>query len=128
MPGLDGAPYTLTRRPSRSGATTFSTEVFDNEVVPSALASISPILRVANEIESERPRVAYLCMLSSMFSSIWHGFAWKTCAAIRTSIIFYYLLHNLLHLMCIVLFISKFVVVKSYRKLSESLKLVCCLL
>ncbi|KAG2399383.1 Callose synthase [Vigna angularis] len=61
MPGLDGAPYTLTRRPSRSGATTFSTEVFDNEVVPSALASISPILRVANEIESERPRVAYLC-------------------------------------------------------------------
>ncbi|KAF7840108.1 callose synthase 5-like [Senna tora] len=52
---------TLTRRPSRSAATTFSTEVFDNEVVPSSLASISPILRVANEIESERPRVAYLC-------------------------------------------------------------------
>jgi len=66
MPGLDAAPNTLTRRPSRSAATTFSAEVFDNEVVPSALASISPILRVANEIESERPRVAYLCMLSSM--------------------------------------------------------------
>ena len=49
------------RRPSRSAATTFSMEVFDNEVVPSALASISPILRVANEIEHERPRVAYLC-------------------------------------------------------------------
>ncbi|KAL9313852.1 hypothetical protein ACSQ67_019304 [Phaseolus vulgaris] len=61
MPGLDAAPNTLTRRPSRSAATTFSAEVFDNEVVPSALASISPILRVANEIESERPRVAYLC-------------------------------------------------------------------
>ncbi|KHN31144.1 Callose synthase 5 [Glycine soja] len=55
------APHTLTRRPSRSAATTFSTEVFDNDVVPSSLASISPILRVANEIESERPRVAYLC-------------------------------------------------------------------
>ncbi|CAJ1974879.1 unnamed protein product [Sphenostylis stenocarpa] len=61
MSSLDGAPPTLTRRPSRSAATTFSTEVFDNEVVPSSLASISPILRVANEIESERPRVAYLC-------------------------------------------------------------------
>ncbi|KAK7353644.1 hypothetical protein VNO80_19095 [Phaseolus coccineus] len=61
MPGLDAAPSTLTRRPSRSAATTFSAEVFDNEVVPSALASISPILRVANEIESERPRVAFLC-------------------------------------------------------------------
>ncbi|KAI9074796.1 hypothetical protein K1719_043220 [Acacia pycnantha] len=55
------APHSLTRRPSRSAATTFSAEVFDNEVVPSSLASIAPILRVANEIESERPRVAYLC-------------------------------------------------------------------
>ncbi|OIW00473.1 hypothetical protein TanjilG_05823 [Lupinus angustifolius] len=53
---------TLMRRPSRSAATTtVSMEVFDNEVVPSSLASISPILRVAKEIESERPRVAYLC-------------------------------------------------------------------
>ncbi|XP_043804550.1 callose synthase 5 [Manihot esculenta] len=51
----------LTRRPSRSAATTFSTEVFDNEVVPSSLGSIAPILRIANEIENERPRVAYLC-------------------------------------------------------------------
>nr|KYP67853.1 Callose synthase 5 [Cajanus cajan] len=41
--------------------TTFSMEVFDNEVVPSSLATISPILRVANEIETERPRVSYLC-------------------------------------------------------------------
>ncbi|KAK7282334.1 hypothetical protein RIF29_11015 [Crotalaria pallida] len=63
MSNLDAAaPPTLVRRPSRSAAmTTFSTEVFDNDVVPSSLASISPILRVANEIESERPRVAYLC-------------------------------------------------------------------
>ncbi|XP_057416061.1 callose synthase 5-like [Lotus japonicus] len=52
----------LTRRPSRSAATTtVSMEVFGNEVVPSSLATISPILRVANEIETERPRVAYLC-------------------------------------------------------------------
>uniref|UniRef100_M8B5E0 1,3-beta-glucan synthase n=1 Tax=Aegilops tauschii TaxID=37682 RepID=M8B5E0_AEGTA len=39
----------------------FSMEVFDNEVVPSSLSSIAPILRVAAEIEHERPRVAYLC-------------------------------------------------------------------
>ncbi|XP_071914345.1 callose synthase 5 [Coffea arabica] len=52
----------LTRRPSRSAAmTTFSMEVFDTEVVPSSLQSIAPILRVATEIEQERPRVAYLC-------------------------------------------------------------------
>ncbi|MED6139958.1 Callose synthase 5 [Stylosanthes scabra] len=62
MSQLDGVmPSTLVRRGSRSASTTFSMEVFDNEVVPSSLASISPILRVANEIESERPRVAYLC-------------------------------------------------------------------
>ncbi|KAK7247578.1 hypothetical protein RIF29_42463 [Crotalaria pallida] len=53
---------TLLRRPSRSATTTtVSMEVFDNEVVPSSLATISPILRVAKEIENERPRVAYLC-------------------------------------------------------------------
>lgn len=49
-------------QPSRSAATTtFSMEVFDNEVVPSSLQSIAPILRVATEIQNERPRVAYLC-------------------------------------------------------------------
>ncbi|EPS63966.1 hypothetical protein M569_10816, partial [Genlisea aurea] len=53
---------TLMRRASRSAATTtFSLEVFDNEVVPSSLQSIAPILRVAAEIQNERPRVAYLC-------------------------------------------------------------------
>ncbi|XP_065866870.1 callose synthase 5-like [Euphorbia lathyris] len=62
MSALDSGQNTLTRRPSRSAATTtFSTEVFDNEVVPSSLGSIVPILRIANEIEQERPRVAYLC-------------------------------------------------------------------
>lgn len=36
-------------------------EVFDNEVVPSSLQQIAPILRVATEIQQDRPRVAYLC-------------------------------------------------------------------
>ncbi|KAH9320865.1 hypothetical protein KI387_015504, partial [Taxus chinensis] len=44
-----------------SNSPTFSSEVFDTEVVPSTLGSIAPILQVAREIESERPRVAYLC-------------------------------------------------------------------
>ncbi|KAI8526616.1 hypothetical protein RHMOL_Rhmol12G0009600 [Rhododendron molle] len=33
----------------------------DSELVPPSLAFIAPILRVANEIEKENPRVAYLC-------------------------------------------------------------------
>ncbi|EEC80135.1 hypothetical protein OsI_21922 [Oryza sativa Indica Group] len=59
---MSGQQAGLNRRGSRSAAmATFSMEVFDNEVVPSTLSSIAPILRVAAEIEPERPRVAYLC-------------------------------------------------------------------
>lgn len=37
-------------------------DIVEEELVPSSLAPIVPILRAANEIEEENPRVAYLCM------------------------------------------------------------------
>ncbi|CAI9275362.1 unnamed protein product [Lactuca saligna] len=37
-------------------------DAVDSELVPSSLAAVGPILRVANEIEMDNDRVAYLCM------------------------------------------------------------------
>ncbi|XP_024025101.1 callose synthase 7 [Morus notabilis] len=61
-----GPPRTLsrgmTRMPTRSvDLPNEDKAAFDSELVPSSLTSIAPILRVANEIQKENPRAAYLC-------------------------------------------------------------------
>ncbi|KAH8509176.1 hypothetical protein H0E87_011081 [Populus deltoides] len=62
-----GPPRSLSRRMTRAPTMVLdladedSPPVVDSEVVPSSLALIAPILRVANEIEKENRRVAYLC-------------------------------------------------------------------
>lgn len=63
----------LSRRMTRAGTmmidpTNEDDSVVDSELVPSSLASIAPVLRVANDIEKDNPRVAYLCMISQLLS------------------------------------------------------------
>ncbi|KAL3718688.1 hypothetical protein ACJRO7_003759 [Eucalyptus globulus] len=48
---------------STSSASSHRESIVGSEIVPSSLKEIAPILRVADEIESEKPRVAYLCRI-----------------------------------------------------------------
>lgn len=89
----------LSRRPSRSAAmTTFSMEVFDNEVVPSSLQySIAPILRVAAEIQNERPRVAYLCTSPFIVCSfLWSSSPWLLWGCLHSYIFWNFLLSRMI--------------------------------
>ncbi|XP_066311942.1 callose synthase 7-like isoform X2 [Miscanthus floridulus] len=67
-----GRQRTMARMPTRAYTMRpdgFSGEdgvdVVEEELVPSSLAPIVPILRAANEIEEENPRVAYLCRFTA---------------------------------------------------------------
>ncbi|KAH7833941.1 hypothetical protein Vadar_011284 [Vaccinium darrowii] len=53
-----GPPRSLSKRPTMGD---LSWDDVDSELVPPSLASLAPILRVANEIEKDNARVAYLC-------------------------------------------------------------------
>lgn len=61
-----GPPRSLSKRLTRALTVVDPSDEnspVDSELVPSSLAFIAPILRVANEIENDNPRVAYLCKI-----------------------------------------------------------------
>ncbi|MFS7973386.1 hypothetical protein Hanom_Chr09g00856011 [Helianthus anomalus] len=59
-----GPPRSLSRRMMTRSSTMYDPNVdgVDSELVPSSLATIATILHVANEIEKDNEKVAYLCM------------------------------------------------------------------
>ncbi|XP_070046038.1 callose synthase 3-like [Nicotiana tomentosiformis] len=62
MASRGGPEPSLQRRITRTQTMgNIGKSMIDNEVVPSSLVEIAPILRVANEVEPSNPRVAYLC-------------------------------------------------------------------
>ncbi|KAK3183402.1 hypothetical protein Dsin_030688 [Dipteronia sinensis] len=65
-PEIGPPPRTPSKRMSRAQTMFVDMQnedgsTIDSELVPSSLAVIAPVLRVANEIEKDNPRVAYLC-------------------------------------------------------------------
>ncbi|MFS7979548.1 hypothetical protein Hanom_Chr10g00929011 [Helianthus anomalus] len=70
-----GPPRSLSRRMMTRSLTMYdpNADGVDSELVSSSLARIAPILRVANEIEKDNERVAYLCMFfNALFTSVIH--------------------------------------------------------
>ncbi|KAK4796444.1 hypothetical protein SAY86_028770 [Trapa natans] len=62
----EGPPRSMSRKMTKApsiirGPQDEEISTVDSDLVPSSLAPIVPILRVANEVEKDNPRVAYLC-------------------------------------------------------------------
>ncbi|KAG8659847.1 hypothetical protein MANES_02G084900v8 [Manihot esculenta] len=65
-----GPPRSLSRKMTRAQTMMVNLpdedSAFDSELVPSSMSVIAPILRVANEVEKDNPRVAYLCRFHAL--------------------------------------------------------------